>query len=62
MEKQLSDKNTIIDFLTTQLVANSQVYQNVNAVKILSKEMALINIQIMTSSMKKKALKIYETK
>ena len=62
MEKQLSEKNTIIDFLTTQLVANSQVYQKVNAVKILSKEMALINIQIMTSSMKNKALKIYETK
>ena len=59
LEKQLSEKSAIIDSLTKQLVANSQ---DISAVTILSKEIALIKIKIITPYMKKKASKIYERK
>ena len=57
LEKQLSEKSAIIDSLTKQLVANSQ---DISAVTILSKEIALIKIKIITPYMKKKASKIYQ--
>ena len=65
MEKQLSEKNRIIDFLTTQLVVNSQDIskkRKKNVVTILLREIALIKIKIMTPYMKKKVLKNYQTK
>ena len=65
MEKQLSEKNRIIDFLTTQLVVNSQDIskkRKKNVVTILLREIALIKIKIMTPYMKKKESKIYQTK
>ena len=65
MEKQLSQKNRIIDFLTTQLVVNSQDIskkRKKNVVTILLREIALIKIKIMTPYMKKKVLKNYQTK
>ena len=64
MEKQLSEKNRIIDFLTTQLVVNSQGIskkRKKNVVTILLREIALIKIKIMTPYMKKKESKIYQT-
>ena len=64
MEKQLSEKNRIIDFLTTQLVVNSQDIskkRKKNVVTILLREIALIKIKIMTPYMKKKESKIYQT-
>ena len=64
MEKQLSEKNRIIDFLTTQLVVNSQDIskkRKQNVVTILLREIALIKIKIMTPYMKKKESKIYQT-
>ena len=57
LEKQLSEKSAVIDSLTKQLVANSQ---DISAVTILSKEIALIKIKIITPYMKKKASKIYQ--
>ena len=61
--KQVSEKNTIIHFLTKQLLANSQDISNVvnivNAGTILSKEIASVKIKIMTPYMKKKTLKSY---
>ena len=65
MEKQLSEKNRIIDFLTTQLVVSSQDIskkRKKNVVTILLREIALIKIKIMTPYMKKKVLKNYQTK
>ena len=47
MEKQLSEKNAIIDFLTKQLLT-LKLYQKINAVTILSKEIVLIKIKIVT--------------
>ena len=64
MEKQLSEKNRIIDFLTTQLVVNSQDIskkRKKNVVTILLREIALIKIKIITPYMKKKESKIYQT-
>ena len=64
MEKQLSEKNRIIDFLTTQLVVSSQDIskkRKKNVVTILLREIALIKIKIMTPYMKKKESKIYQT-
>ena len=64
MEKQLSEKNRIIDFLTTQLVVNSQDIskkRKKNVVTILLREIALIKIKIMTPYMKKKESNIYQT-
>ena len=51
LEKQLSEKNTIIDFLTKQLLT-LKLYQKINAVIILSKEIALIKKKIVTPYMK----------
>ena len=62
LEKQLSEKNTIIDFLTKQLFANSHDISKGKCSHNISKEIALIKIKIMTPYMKKKALKIYQTK
>ena len=51
LEKQLSEKNTIIDFLTKQLLT-LKLYQKINAVTILSKEIVLIKKKIVTPYMK----------
>ena len=51
LEKQLSEKNTIIDFLTKQLLT-LKLYQKINAVIILSKEIVLIKKKIVTPYMK----------
>ena len=63
MEKQLSEKNRIIGFLTTQLIVNSQDVskKKKKAVTTLLREIALIKIKIMTPYMKKKESKICQT-
>ena len=61
LEKQLSEKNTIIDFLTTQLVANSQDTSKSNCSHNIIWRNRINKEKIMTPYMQKKALKIYQT-
>ena len=62
LEKQLSEKNTIIDILSTLWVANSQYISKSNCSHNITKTNALTKIKIMTTYMKKKALKIYQAR
>ena len=62
LEKQLSEKNAIIDILSTMWVANSQYISKSNCSHNISKTNALTKIKIMTTYMKKKALKIYQAR
>ena len=62
LEKQLSEKNTIIDFLNTQLVANSKDISKSKCSHNIIEGNRINKDKIMTPYMKKKALKVYQTK
>ena len=63
LEKQLSEKNTIIDFLTKQLFANSHdISKGKCSHNIIERNCIDKDKNNMTLYMKKKALKIYQTK
>ena len=62
LEKQLSEKNTIIDFLTKQFAANSQDISKSKCIHNIIERNCVNKEKIITPYMKKKALKIYETK
>ena len=54
LEKQLSEKNTIIKFLLTSWLLTLTIYQKIYAVTTLSTEIALIKIKIMIPYIKKR--------
>ena len=56
LEKQLSEKNTIIDFLITQLVANSQDTSNSSCRNNITHRNSINKDETMTPYMKKKTL------
>ena len=62
LEKQLSEKNTIIDFLTKQLVANSHDISKSKCTHNIIDRNHINKDKNNDSYMKKKALKIYQTK
>ena len=53
LEKQLSEKNTIIKFLLSSWLLTLTIYQKIYAVTTLSTEIALIKIKIMIPYIKK---------